>query len=113
MQMRARRARTYGLLLLTAFVAALLVAGCSSTRTTGEQIDDAWINTKIKAKLTGDSEINPFNIDVDVLNGVVTLTGKVAKPDTKEQAGRFARQTKGVKQVINEIEVEEGVADTD
>ena len=94
-------------ILVLAFIATSLLAGaCSSTRTTGEQIDDGWITTKIKAKLVGDSDINPFNIDVDVLNGVVTLSGKVKKADTKEEAERLARDTKGVKQVVNDIEVE-------
>jgi osmotically-inducible protein OsmY len=91
-------------LALTAVI--LLLAACSSTRTTGEQVDDGWITTKIKAKLTGDGDINPFNIDVDVLEGVVTLTGKVKKPEAKVEAERHARNTKGVKQVINDIEVE-------
>lgn len=111
--MRTKTGRM-GIGILSVLLASgVLLGACSSTRTAGEQIDDAWINTKIKAKLTGDTEINPFNIDVDVLDGVVTLSGKVAKPETREQAERFARQTKGVRQVINEIEVEEETAGGD
>jgi osmotically-inducible protein OsmY len=51
--------------------------GCASTRTVGEQIDDGAITSKINAKLTADPEVNPFNIDVDTLDGVVTLRGEV------------------------------------
>jgi osmotically-inducible protein OsmY len=93
-------------LVLALIVTSLLAAACSSTRTTGEQVDDGWITTKIKAKLTGDGDINPFNIDVDVLDGVVTLSGTVKKAEAKVEAERHARDTKGVKQVINKIEVE-------
>jgi hyperosmotically inducible protein len=93
-------------ILVGSMAVALSVGACSSTRTTGEQIDDAWINTKIKAKLTGDTTMNAFNIDVHVLEGVVTLKGKVEKQETREKAELYAERTKGVKQVINEIEVE-------
>jgi len=74
--------------------------------TTRENMSDAWILTKVKSKLAGDSEINPFNIDVDVSRGVVTLSGTVAKSEARRQAEALARETKGVKDVRNEIEVE-------
>jgi hyperosmotically inducible periplasmic protein len=93
-------------LVLVLIATSLLAGACSSTRTTGEQVDDGWITTKIKAKLAGDGDINPFNIDVDVLDGVVTLSGKVKKVDTKQEAERLARDTKGVKNVVNKIEVD-------
>jgi len=107
MRDQARGAGAWGVRILAVVAAAALLLGaCSSTRTAGEQVDDTWITTKIKAKLTGDRDINPFNIDVDVLEGVVTLSGKVKKADAKEEAQRHAERTKGVKQVINDIEVE-------
>jgi hypothetical protein len=105
--MRQRVRGGFGIAVLSVLAAAALFLGaCSSTRSAGEQIDDNWILTKVKSKLTGDGDINPFNIDVDVLDGVVTLSGKVKKEEAKEGAERHAESTKGVKQVINKIEVE-------
>lgn len=77
-------------------------------RKLGERVDDAVISSKIKAKLISDPQINPFNIDVDVHDGVVTLTGRVTSDASKEEAEDLARDTKGVKDVHNRIEVGDG-----
>jgi hyperosmotically inducible protein len=82
------------------------LGACSSTRTAGEQVDDGAIVSKIKAKLTADPDINPFNIDVDSNGGEVTLQGTVAKDSARSGAERHARDTDGVRRVINLIKVE-------
>ncbi len=86
----------------------LLTFGCSSTQTVGEEIDDATITTKIEAKLTGDSEVSAYNVDVDTNDGVVRLSGEVEKAEAKAEAEKLARDTEGVRRVINEITVGEG-----
>jgi osmotically-inducible protein OsmY len=91
--------------LLVSLLLLSLVLACSSTRTVGEQASDVTITSKIVAKLTADPEISPFNIDVDTMNGVVTLSGRVRKEVTKTQAERFARNTSGVVKVVNRLEV--------
>jgi hypothetical protein len=74
--------------------------------TFAQNVNDKAIETKIKAKLTGDPEINPFNIDVDSQRGgEVTLTGTVDDETTKDEAEKIARNTDGVKSVNNRIEV--------
>ena len=73
--------------------------------TAEENINDSWIVTKIKSKLAADPDVNPLNIDVDVLQGRVTLTGKVAKEYARERAGQLARRTQGVVSVDNRIMV--------
>jgi hyperosmotically inducible protein len=70
-------------------------------------VDDAFITTKIKSKLTVSGDVNPFNIDVDTQNGVVTLSGRVTKPEAKAEAERIARETEGVREVRNNITVGE------
>jgi hyperosmotically inducible protein len=91
---------------LLALVALLSVAaGCSSTQTAGQQVDDATITAAVKAKLAADGDINPFNIDVDTNNGVVTLQGQVAKAEARSKAEEHARETDGVTRVINLITV--------
>jgi hyperosmotically inducible protein len=96
-------ARIAALCVLVAFTLAL--GACSSTQTVGEQVDDAGITSRVKAKLAADGDINPFNIDVDTVDGVVTLTGKVAEAQARSKAEQLARDTDGVKRVNNLITV--------
>jgi len=42
---------------------------------------------------------------VDVKNGVVTLKGKVQEAKQKSKAESLARKVKGVKSVINDIQI--------
>ncbi len=87
-------------------LALVSLTACQSTQTTGEQVDDGVIVTKVKAKLAADGDINPFNIDVDSNDGVVTLQGTVAKDSARSGAEQHARDTEGVRRVINLIKVE-------
>jgi hyperosmotically inducible protein len=86
-------------------VLALALSACSTTRTVGEQVDDATITAKVKAKLAAEGDINPFNIDVDTHEGVVTLLGRVKKAENRAKAERLARETRGVKRVTNLVKV--------
>ena len=88
-----------------ALVMALTLSACSSTKTAGTQVDDAAITAKVKAKLAADGDVNPFNIDVDSNEGVVTLQGRVAKEEARTKAEQLARDTDGVTRVINLIKV--------
>lgn len=73
--------------------------------TVGDSIDDAWIYTKIMAKLIGNSETPARRIDVDVVNKVVTLRGHVDNVAAKEEAEHIARETEGVERVRNLLKV--------
>ena len=86
-------------------ILALALGACSSTKTAGTQVDDAAITAKVKAKLAADGDINPFNIDVDTNEGVVTLQGRVAKEEARTKAEQLARDTDGVRRVINLVKV--------
>ena len=86
-------------------ILALALGACSSTKTPGTQVDDAAITAKVKAKLAADGDINPFNIDVDTNEGVVTLQGRVAKEEARTKAEQLARDTDGVRRVINLVKV--------
>jgi hypothetical protein len=74
-------------------------------REPGMQVSDAEITAKIKAKLATEGDINPFNIDVDTNSGVVTLQGRVSKEGARTKAEQTARETAGVKRVINLVKV--------
>jgi hyperosmotically inducible protein len=86
-------------------ILALALGACSSTKTAGTQVDDAAITAKVKAKLAADGDINPFNIDVDTNEGVVTLQGRVSKEEARTKAEQLARDTEGVRRVINLVKV--------
>ena len=92
---------------LVAVVTILLIlsVACASTRTAGEQFDDATISTKIESKLAADPEVSAFNVDVDTINGIVTLRGEVEKASARTEAYELALNTKGVQEVRNEIRV--------
>jgi hyperosmotically inducible protein len=86
-------------------VLALLSGACSAARPVQGPVDDASITSKVKAKLATDGDINPFNINVDTNEGVVTLQGQVKKAEIRTRAERYARETGGVKKVINLVKV--------
>lgn len=68
-------------------------------------LDDATITTRVKARLVADPEVNAFHIDVDTVDGRVTLNGKVATEHQKQEAGELAERAQGVREVINLIQV--------
>ncbi|HSN54356.1 MAG TPA: BON domain-containing protein [Candidatus Sulfomarinibacteraceae bacterium] len=89
-------------------VVVMLAAGtiaCSSTQTTGEQMSDAWITSKVTARMTADPEVNPFEIDVDTTDGAVRLSGMVETDRQRQEAEEIARNTEGVKRVDNDIRI--------
>ena len=73
--------------------------------TVGQSLDDAWIHSKIVAKLIGDTKTPERKINVDVVNGDVTLRGNVDTAEAKAEAERVARNTDGVKKVANQLKV--------
>jgi Flp pilus assembly secretin CpaC len=76
--------------------------------TVGDTLEDAWIHTKVVAKLIGDSQTPERKINVDVVNNEVTLRGTVDTPEAKTEAERIAKETDGVKKVVNQLKVTPG-----
>jgi hyperosmotically inducible periplasmic protein len=64
-------------------------------------LDDAAITAKVKAKLIADPEVAGTHIDVDTVDGRVTLNGRVSSADERAEAEKLARHTAGVKEVVN------------
>lgn len=88
-----------------ALLAALVFGACASTQTVSSQVNDVSLVAKVKAKLVADPEINPFNINVDSNEGVIRLSGAVEKRSAKREAARLARNTTGVRGVINDLRI--------
>ena len=74
----------------------------------GTSISDAWLHTKIASKLIGDKDTPARKINIDVVDGVVTLRGEVNTPTAKDEADRIAKDTEGVKRVRNLLKVTAG-----
>lgn len=72
--------------------------------------DDA-IYDNVRIKLAGDRDVKGGGgtLQVDVKQGVVTLSGSVETSRQKDKAGKLARKIKGVKQVINKLEVKKQI----
>jgi osmotically-inducible protein OsmY len=66
----------------------------------------AWITTKIQSQYFLSSNIKPWSVDVTTSNaGVVTLEGTVDTQEKKTEALRIARNTEGVKEIVDHITV--------
>jgi hyperosmotically inducible protein len=85
--------------LIAAAGLALVTVACAQT--------DAGITTNVKTKLAADDTVKAYNVDVDTRNGVVTLTGEVESTAEREVAIRIARETEGVRDVVDQIRIGE------
>ncbi len=88
--------------------ATIVTTGCAVVRdqeTAGAYIDDATITAQIKAKFVEDKTVDAGAIKVETLNGAVSLSGFAKSSAEKAQAERLARDTKGVREVLNHLTV--------
>ena len=74
-------------------------------RTFGQSVDDTVTGSRIKAKLVVEPGIRSLNIDVDVHNGVVTLTGIVNSSEQRKRAIEIAQSTIGAVRIVDNIKV--------
>ena len=88
-------------------VAAKVVTVSNSDRSIGEYVDDVLIKAILKNSYFDQSEKIFFNVDVEVSQGRVLLTGTVDNIDLRIEATRIAWGVKGVQTVINEIQISE------
>jgi hyperosmotically inducible protein len=68
-------------------------------------VSDSYVTTKVKAELAADSDTKSRHISVKTKSGIVALTGTVNSKAEKDKAEQDARTVKGVKDVINKLDV--------
>lgn len=93
--------------------AALLIGGAAvggyaigkDDRQVGQIVDDGTLTASIKSKLIADKYVPAGSINVDTFEGRVTLNGKVKSYVARSQAEKLARETSGVREVVNNLEV--------
>jgi hyperosmotically inducible periplasmic protein len=77
----------------------------TTPRTTGEYVDDKILTGKIKTKFASDPVVAAHQVNVDVRQGTVLLSGFVDSAEQKSRAGELAQSEPGVKQVDNQLVV--------
>jgi len=67
---------------------------------------DMWLKMKVQTALVFHSNVNASKTEVSVKNGVVTLKGKAQSQAQKELTTEYAKDVEGVKEVKNEMTME-------
>ncbi len=86
------------------FLALALSAG-AATAVLADTAKDAWLTTKTKIALMTTDGVRAFGLNVDTVNGVVTLHGKVPTDAEKAKAEEVAKGIEGVASVKNLLQV--------
>jgi hyperosmotically inducible protein len=83
------------------------MTGCQAMtgETAGQNIDDGTLTTSVKTSLAGERLNTLTRVGVETNNGIVVLTGEVETAAEKSRAGTVASQVKGVRQVVNNLQV--------
>jgi hyperosmotically inducible protein len=74
-------------------------------RTVGKGASDMWLWVKARYDLAAANDLRDSTINVDVENGVITLTGTVATQDQLKKADTIAKAVEGQKGVQNKLKV--------
>ncbi|WP_250458566.1 BON domain-containing protein [Microbulbifer litoralis] len=112
--------------LLTALLLAGTLSGCATVleathdgpieqdpgeRSFGTYMDDRKIETITTVNINkAHPDLKASNININVFNGVVLLTGQVQDNELRLLAGRTAQQIQNVRQVYNEVQVRGNVS---
>ena len=97
-------------LLLGALIAGL--AGCAhGGEQTGAYLDDSWITLKVKSEMVSDKQVHARDISVNTTKGVVTLSGTAANWEESSKAAEIARRVPGVKEVENDLRIQQNARD--
>lgn len=90
------------------------VAGLPGVKSVTNQIEvkesppassDTWLYLKVKSALAFHRSVSSYNTQVELKQGVVTLTGDAASQAQKELTTEYAQDVEGVKEVKNQMTV--------
>jgi osmotically-inducible protein OsmY len=87
-----------------------VITGCAGDRyhqSTGEDIDDHGITSRVKDALSNDAQYKYDGVQVVTFKGTVQLSGFVDTSDQKSRARDLAKGVEGVKDVENNITVKD------
>ena len=81
-----------------------LVSATATANATAD-VNDAWLTTKAKISLLTTDGVSVIDVNVDTVNGAVTLHGKVKTQAEKDKAAAAVRGIDGVRSVNNLLQV--------
>jgi osmotically-inducible protein OsmY len=70
-------------------------------------IPDGLIEDQVRLKLANDQVVKGAALQVEVAEGVVTLSGQLFMAKQRDRAANLAKKIKGVKRVVNNIVLRE------
>jgi cytidylate kinase len=73
------------------------------TEASRRALHDLALSSRIRAALDAHPQFSPYDIGVDVEEGVVTVSGSLPTDDAIRQVVNIAAQASGVKRVINQL----------
>ena len=93
--------------LAVTLVVLFFMTGCQAMtgETMGQNIDDGALTSSVKTQLASDRLNTLSRVGVETNNSIVYLTGEVETAEQKSRVGSVASQVKGVRQVVNNLQV--------
>lgn len=70
---------------------------------TGEIMTDGWITSRVSGRFVNEDLLKSSNINVDTSDHIVTLKGTVVTSAGRARAGVVAKETEGVRRVVNNL----------
>lgn len=92
------------------YMLGVLAASTLAAGTALADLPDPWITAKVKVSLLTAEGVNPLDVNVDTIDGRVTLQGQVPTAAEQAKAEQVARGVEGVRDVRNLIQVVPGSA---
>ncbi len=74
-------------------------------RSTRANVGDAALEARVTAAIAGQAGINVFHITPSARNGIVTLSGRVPSPSTKQTILESVRRIGGVRGIVDRIAI--------
>jgi hyperosmotically inducible protein len=87
-----------------ALIVLSVVAALGSCATV-DRTEDLRIESEVKARLVAEKDANLTRLGVLSSNAIVYLSGAVASPEQRAQAEAVARTVRGVRRVVNTVDV--------
>ena len=87
-----------------------VVGGCGvfqGGQSPSEYADDVALTSKVKSDLLENHKVDGLDVNVDVKDGNVTLSGYASTPAERDKATQVARNVSGVKSVDNNMTIKE------
>lgn len=85
--------------------AELAAKSAEAANKAGALLNDGAVTAKIKSKMALDELVKARSIDVTTTNHVVTLQGTVGSVSEHDRAVQLAKETAGVTQVVDKLQI--------